>query len=187
LRRHTGVTTEIRRIAGDDWRLWRQLRLEALSEAPYAFSSSLADWQGNGDREQRWRDRLDDVEYNLVAYLDGVPAGMVSGVCSPEGQPELISMWVAPFARGRGVGDALVEAVIRHAAADNSGDPSGSSGNRSRNPSEVVLSVMAGNDHAIAMYMRHGFVDAGEDTREAAPGERNERRMMRLVSNDSRT
>jgi ribosomal protein S18 acetylase RimI-like enzyme len=170
------VTTGIRRVAADDWRLWRELRLEALGEAPYAFSSSLADWQGEGDIEQRWRDRLEDVECNLVAYLDGDPAGMVSGVCSPEGPLELISMWVAPFARGRGVGDALVEAVIGHAGTGNS---SGSS-------SGVVLSVMAGNDHAIAMYMRHGFVDVGEDTREAALTGRSERRMMRLTSNDSR-
>ena len=45
-------------LTPDDWPTWRELRLAALAEAPGAFGSRLADWQGDGDREQRWRDRL---------------------------------------------------------------------------------------------------------------------------------
>ncbi|WP_433718687.1 hypothetical protein ACQP2Y_30745 [Actinoplanes sp. CA-051413] len=44
-------------LAPDDL-IWRELRLEALREAGYAFGSQLADWQGDGDREERWRARL---------------------------------------------------------------------------------------------------------------------------------
>ncbi|HEX5569527.1 MAG TPA: GNAT family N-acetyltransferase, partial [Streptomyces sp.] len=50
---------EIRTVTSDDWALWRELRLAALTEAPHAFGSRLADWQGAGDREERWRARLD--------------------------------------------------------------------------------------------------------------------------------
>lgn len=45
-------------LTPDDWPIWRELRLAALAEAPQAFGSRLADWQGEGDREERWRDRL---------------------------------------------------------------------------------------------------------------------------------
>lgn len=54
-----------------DWRVWRQLRLKALEEAPYAFGSTLADWQGQGDTESRWRERLADVPLNVIADLEG--------------------------------------------------------------------------------------------------------------------
>jgi ribosomal protein S18 acetylase RimI-like enzyme len=136
----------IRRIGAEQWRLWRELRLAALAEAPEAFGSRLADWQGAGDTERRWRARLDSVPLNLIADLDGGPAGMASGV-GDGGEVELISMWVAPFARGAGVGDALIEAFLDWAVG--------------LHPDRIQLRVMEGNERAAALYRRHGFVDAG--------------------------
>ncbi|MDQ3484833.1 MAG: GNAT family N-acetyltransferase [Actinomycetota bacterium] len=101
--------TEIRTLSPDDWPVWRGLRLAALAEAPEAFGSRLADWLGEGDREGRWRDRLSiPGSYNIVAMLDDQAVGMASGLpTADDGVVELISMWVAPTAHGRGVGDAL--------------------------------------------------------------------------------
>jgi ribosomal protein S18 acetylase RimI-like enzyme len=96
---------ELARLGPDDWPLWRRLRLEALAEAPHAFSSKLSDWTGRGDHESRWRSRLGTVALNLACYLDRTEAGMASATAPADGEVELISMWVAPFARGRGVGD----------------------------------------------------------------------------------
>ena len=53
-------------VTSDGWRLWRELRLAALAEAPAAFGSTLAEWSGAVDTEQRWRARLEDVALNLV-------------------------------------------------------------------------------------------------------------------------
>ncbi|MBP2338680.1 ribosomal protein S18 acetylase RimI-like enzyme [Saccharothrix coeruleofusca] len=131
---------EVRALEVADWRLWRDLRLAALRDAPEAFGSSLADWQDAGER--RWRERLTG-SYNAVARLGGEPVGMVSGMPDDE-HVELISLWVAPSARGRGVGDALVDSVVRWAA-----------------PRRVVLRVAEGNRHALALYLRHGFVESG--------------------------
>ncbi len=134
-------------IGVEDWPTWRELRLAALGEAPYAFGSTLADWQGTGDDERRWRARLGDVPANYGADVAGRPAGMISGACDADGPVELISMWVAPFARGRGVGDALIGAVLGWAATNH--------------PGPVVLHVREGNAHAATLYRRHGFVDDG--------------------------
>lgn len=142
----------LRVLGPDDWEDWRELRLTALLDAPGVFGAKLADWQGDGDTEQRWRARLEGM-HNVLAHLDGEPAGMVSGM--PRG-PEivLISMWVAPFARGRGVGDALVDAVVRWSV------------------SPLSLKVKEDNAVAVALYRRHGFADAG-------PVGGGERRMVR--------
>ena len=153
----------IRQITAADWREWRALRLSALGEAPYAFRSKLTDSQGDGDVEQRWRDRLTAVPFNLIADLDGTPAGMASGTRDGD-DAELISMWVAPPARGRGVADALIEAVLSWAATVHA--------------ARVVLCVLYGNDHAAAVYRRHGFVETGCDSPQRS-GEPAERRMIR--------
>ena len=138
----------VRRIGVDDWALWRKLRLQALEEAPYAFSSRVADWQGTGDTEARWRGRLSDVPLNIVAEWQQTSAGMASGTAlDPHGSIELISMWVAPVARGHGVGDALVNAVVEWA--------------REQQASSLSLGVLEGNERAEAFYRRHGFVPFG--------------------------
>lgn len=132
-------------ISADDWRLFRELRLEALREAPYAYGSTLAQWQGDGDTEERWRLRLTDVPFNVIAYLHDAAAGLVSGTApTADGVVELISLWTAPFARGCGVGDALIEAVAGWARTQSAG--------------AVVLAVVPSNEHAIALYRRHGFL-----------------------------
>ncbi|MDT0448103.1 GNAT family N-acetyltransferase [Streptomyces hesseae] len=140
---------EIRVLCPDDWLLWRELRLAALAESPGAFGSRLADWQGDGDREERWRARLDlPGSINLVAVLDGHPVGMVSGVPGPHaGTAELISLWVAAAVRGRGVGDRLMGAVEQWAIG--------------RGAERLRLAVMPGNEHALALYRRHGLRDTG--------------------------
>ncbi|MFE4857443.1 GNAT family N-acetyltransferase [Streptomyces sp. NPDC056670] len=141
---------ELLALESDDWPLWRQLRLAALAEAPYAFGSTLAQWQGSGDREERWRARLSiPGAHDLVALLDGLPVGMASGVPGEGAQNvELISMWVHPTARGKGVGDYLIQAVERWAAE--------------RGAKTLRLSVMPDNLKATALYERHGFRGTGE-------------------------
>ncbi|MDI6103691.1 GNAT family N-acetyltransferase [Actinoplanes sp. NEAU-A12] len=139
---------ELRVLSPDDWQIWRTLRLAALAEAPYAFGSRLADWQGENDRAERWRDRLElPGSYNVVALLDDQPVGMASGVPVDEpGVVELFSMWVSPTARGRGVGDRLVQAVEQWAGQ--------------RQAKVLRLSVMRGNEAAERLYQRCGFVGA---------------------------
>lgn len=69
-------------LTPNDWRQWRELRLAALAEAPAVFGSTLADWTGEGDTEDRWRARLSSVPFNAIVTCDGEPAGMVSATAS---------------------------------------------------------------------------------------------------------
>ena len=149
---------EIRELTADDWATWRDLRLAALAEAPYAFGSRLADWQQAP--EERWRDRLSiPASYNVLAELDGRPVGMASGIPA-EDEPdavELISMWVSPDARGRQVGDRLVAAIADWGRRVGAG--------------RLVLAVAADNPCATALYHRHGFVETGAPPRPMGEGD----------------
>ncbi|GAA1626108.1 GNAT family N-acetyltransferase [Catellatospora bangladeshensis] len=138
------MTITVRRLAGDDWQTLRELRLNALQEAPYAFGSTF---ERERDRtEQEWRARLDNpASASFAALLDGVPAGLAGGYL-PEGEQdaaELFSMWVSPAARGRRIAEQLVGAVAGWA--------------RDLGRAEVVLEVTAGNDTAARVYERCGF------------------------------
>jgi ribosomal protein S18 acetylase RimI-like enzyme len=82
-----------------------------------------------------------------------------------DGEVELISMWVAPFARGRRVADALVDAVITWA--------------RGQRIDRVALDVMESNDRARAFYRRQGFVDQGRTPDACA-----ELRMLRVETKE---
>jgi GNAT superfamily N-acetyltransferase len=156
----------IRAVTPDAWSRWRSLRLAALTEAPEAFGSTLAEWTGDGDVEARWRDRLVSVPCNVVAEFDGRPSGMASGTAPVAGTVELISFWVDPQARGRGVGDALIAAVVRWAEEVGA--------------HRVALDVWSSNERAIVAYRRNGFSDDGWSTDPGAPDP--ERRMVRQLS-----
>ncbi len=139
---------ELRRIGPDDWLLWREIRLAALGEAPYAFSSTLSEWRGKGDTEARWRSRLEAVPFNLIAVQAGSGVGQVSGTAvDARREVELISLWAAPEVRGRGIGAALIGGVVTWASEHRA--------------KAVVLSVKRGNAAAIAAYERAGFEDVG--------------------------
>ena len=159
------MTTALRSLSADDWAEWRVVRLAALAEAPEAFGSRLADWQ-DAD-EHRWRTRLSlPGALDLLALDDGRAVGTASGVPDPDdpSRVELISMWVAPEARGRGVARELIEAIARWAAEQGAID--------------LRLAVMPDNDRARRTYERAGFV-ATDDPGDLLPDGRREAVMRR--------
>jgi GNAT superfamily N-acetyltransferase len=145
--------TEVRRLAPDEWPLYRQLRLEALADAPHAFGSTLAQEQQRTEAD--WQQRL-ERRAQFVACSHDIAAGTAGCVEGKEAGAELVSMWVRPGWRGRGVGDLLVRAVLDWA--------------RARGHDQVRLWVSDGNHAAERLYGRHGFGRTGE-SQPMNPGE----------------
>jgi GNAT superfamily N-acetyltransferase len=141
-----GVDT--RPLTSDEWQLKRHLRLAALLDSPAAFASSHAREAGRG--EAGWRDW--PWHGSAFAAFDGAePVGIACAWVTPA-EPDvthLISMWVCPSARGRGVAGRLVGAVTGWA--------------RQRAARRVELEVGAGNDAALRTYTRAGFTVTGRE------------------------
>lgn len=132
-----------------DWETLKAIRLNALQDAPKAFAVSYADAARYTDEEWRERAASRKGPVYFLAWRNGEPVGMSGGVVNPDGEYELIAMWVKPAARGSAAATRLVEAVLARATA--------------LGREEVVLSVEPENLRASAFYRRQGFV-FGEET-----------------------
>ena len=144
-----GVTMKVREVGPDDWVIWRLLRHRTLIEDRAAFAESVQLWTGDDDSKESWRARLSGPVRNFVAEHGAAPVGTISMRPDDDGEgQQLTSMWVVPSSRGRGVGRALVGRVVAEAA----GRP-------------LWLRVIDGNETAIRLYQRCGFVldDADPD------------------------
>ena len=137
----------VRETVMDDWQALRDIRLEALRDAPTAFGST---YEREALRDEaHWRGRI-ARGCTFLAYIPEVsePAGLIGGYQEDPVTVELVSMYVRPRARCRGVGEALVATVINWAGK--------------RNASSVHLWVTETNSHALALYERCGFTLTGE-------------------------
>ncbi|MFL5857376.1 MAG: GNAT family N-acetyltransferase, partial [Solirubrobacteraceae bacterium] len=77
----------------------KPLRLRALREDPDSFGSTLAREQDRADADwDIW------VRDSLIAFDGDTPVGMAN-LKVDDDEAQLFGMWVAPEARGRGVGE----------------------------------------------------------------------------------
>jgi GNAT superfamily N-acetyltransferase len=140
---------DVVRLKPDEWETYRAIRLAALRDAPSAFGSTLA--EAERQTEATWRGRLETspIFVARLPELDGVDAGLIGAYLERETETyELVSMWVRPEARGRGVSDALVQTVLDW-VADAGAD-------------QVHLWVTESNQPARRLYERCGFSYTGE-------------------------
>jgi len=146
----------IARLTLDDAERFRKIRLASLWESPEAFGSTYQ--QMASLPSEAWPEQLRNLP-TFVAVQDGQDAGVIRSAMDP-GQPDtahLISMWVAPEARGHGVGGALVDAVADWA--------------RSQGLKQLALDVIDDNEPAIALYRRTGLKPTGESNAFPPPRE----------------
>jgi GNAT superfamily N-acetyltransferase len=139
----------VREVVADDWEALRDIRLEALHEVPEAFGSTYA--REVAFAEADWQRRIASGG-NFLGYLPEAsatePVGLIGGYQADPATVELVSMYVRPQARGRGVGEALIATVIDWAAA--------------RNAKSVHLWVTETNKPARLLYERCGFTPTAE-------------------------
>jgi GNAT superfamily N-acetyltransferase len=133
----------IQALAADDWEIIRQVRLRALSDAPYAFTSSYE--RELAYDEETWRSRATTCRW-FAACDGGELVGVAGGVTGWSGDPtvrEVVAMWVVPSHRGKGVARSLLDRLAEWA--------------RSEGASRLSLGVLEGNESARAAYLSMGM------------------------------
>jgi GNAT superfamily N-acetyltransferase len=140
------VKCEIAQLGPGEWRRLRAIRLRALEDAPDGFEGTLSESEQRSDAE--WERRLGDMT-TFVATSADEDVGMIRVAADSKRRDAawLLSLWVAPDARGTGAGSMLVDAVVAWA--------------RARGCACVLLDVGDHNHDAIALYARKGFVANG--------------------------
>ncbi len=149
----TDETYRVRRAEAGDWSASREIRLQALAEAPLAFASTLEREVAFGP--EQWQQRIaGGAQFLAETATDHGDAaveviGTATGVTDPDdpGTVLLVAMFVVGRARGTGVADRLVTAVVDRARQDGA--------------RQVRLHVVETNPRAERLYTRCGFVRTG--------------------------
>lgn len=137
------------RVAGPaEWRTWRELRLRALADSPDAFGETLEGATARDEAAWTSSTATDPGRVVLIAeQASGWIGTAVARVTPDDRCAHLYAMWVAPDARRRGVGRALVDAAMRWSRFAGAGT--------------LALKVTDRAPAAEAMYRTLGFADTG--------------------------
>ena len=148
----------IRAVRANEWRRWRETRLRMLRDDADFFATRYDDMVREPD--QTWRDWAAEAAAGedktlFVAEAGDAWLGVVGAFVRVNSlEVQLISMWVDPEARGRGVAGDLIRAVAAWTLG--------------RGSARVVLFVQEANRPARSLYERAGFKLTGDRTPVAA-------------------
>ncbi|MGB7876456.1 MAG: GNAT family N-acetyltransferase [Anaerolineales bacterium] len=143
----------IRRIRIGEFDLFKQIRLRALKEAPYAFSSTYESALQRS--EESWREQAENSAQGsdratFIAFSDDAPVG-IAALYRVENQTNvgaMLQVWVAPEHRGTGVARDLIDAIFEWAGENNF---------------RMILSrIRDGNIRAQKFYTKYGFSNSDE-------------------------
>lgn len=142
---------DLARLTRADVAAYRSLMLAAYASEPVAFTSTVTErealpaswWASRVERHAIYGAFVSDDLVGVAGLRRSVGA-------KTSHKSTLFGMFVAPSSRGRGVGRALVEAVLDHAR-------------RAPSLRIVQLSVTASNHAAVSLYEACGFVGYGSE------------------------
>lgn len=145
----------IRKLVAADVRAYRTLRVEVIRAAPTAFGSTAAEEEAAPD-ERFLADIAPPGTGCVIGAFDGTALIGVAGLRAESKRQVahkglLFGMAIRPAAQRRGVGRALVQAVLDEA--------------RRADLLQLVLAYSAGNLPAEQLYRACGFVEFGREPR----------------------
>jgi RimJ/RimL family protein N-acetyltransferase len=137
----------VSQLGDDDWTVLRELRLACLAESPGAFWATLETEAAYS--QGQWTDFLRAAVW-FIAASDSEYIGIAGAMARPDtaDEPEIIGMWVAPYARRHKVGQRLLDACAEWG--------------RARQVRSMTLWIVEGNLAAQGLYADCGFQLTGE-------------------------
>lgn len=138
----------IRRLHAGDWRIFRDIRMEMLENAPRGFGMTAAEFAAKtADEIISWM-----AKTNLWAVVEGGRVVATAGWFTMPGEVQahrghVVAIYTAPAARGRGLAAQLLDEVAKEA--------------RGQGKMQLELDVGAENAPAIAAYVAAGYKTVG--------------------------
>lgn len=142
-----------RRIQSGEADLFREIRLKALQDAPYAFSStydsaiqrSAESWREQADNSAQGSDRA-----TFFAFSEEAPIGMAAlyRLKDQADAGEVLQVWVTPEFRGKQVAWDLMDVIFNWAGKNNF--------------RRIIAGVTKVNPRAVKFYSRYGFSEMDE-------------------------
>lgn len=141
----------ITKLPVSEWQSYKALRLRALKEETKAFSSRYEDQAKQPD--EHWQNRLAAGKHMLFAKLGGQLVGMMVGyVPDPDKDKttaNIVSVYVAPEVRGKGISKKLLETLLKELKEDG--------------VIKTILTVNKDQLVAVHLYQSFGFIITGEE------------------------
>ena len=145
----------IRRLKIGEADLFKEVRLAALKDAPYAFSStyesalerSPESWTEQANNSAQGSDRA-----TFIVFSDDKPIGMAA-LYRTDNQPdtgELVQVWINPEHRGTGLANKLMDIVFDWA--------------RQNSFIRIIAGITRENTKATNYYIKYGFSTADNPT-----------------------
>lgn len=163
----SGFMSGIEIIARGQWPILRELRLSALQESPEAFLSTHDEERSFS--EDRWQAEFDrgTWHYRSIAARPISLLGVTREANTPIYECYLEYMWVSPELRRSGIALDMLTSVLRNL--------------RQSGVQTAFLWVLNGNDAAVRLYHRAGFISTNHRQPIAnRPGRTEERMALNL-------
>jgi ribosomal protein S18 acetylase RimI-like enzyme len=159
----------IKPLVPDDWLVLRKVRLTALGDSPDVFLHTLE--EESQFSESRWRAEFERGEWDVGFEDDEEPISLLG--CTRENEESkderyLEYLWVARDKRGKGLGQRMLTEVIGRL--------------RDSGVRTAFLWVLDGNEAAVRLYERVGFVMTNYSQPLPGRPERREEKMRLTLS-----
>lgn len=138
---------KINKLSESNWKEWKELKLEAFKNHPDLFSTSCKDCSKLKDQDYK-----DEIKKNTIfgVFHDNNLVGSIMfsfyNLDKEKHKGYMSLVYIKSEMRGQGLGNKLLETIIKHAK---------------NKVSQLNLEVFAQNERAKGLYKKYGFKTYG--------------------------
>lgn len=137
------MSISIKKLTKKDWKIYKEIRLQMLSEEPQAYSQTLEELSNRNDDD--WKEKTaSDTMAILSIWVDGKLAGINGLFYEKRDTVAIWGMFVRKELRGMGLGKKLMQEIEKEIRKDNA-------------VTKIQVSITISQVVAFELYKKLGF------------------------------